>query len=153
MTRSLPAARDEFIKQMNRDTGRTDRPRFLAVLDSIIEWSLARPDLLKFRVEDSRQGVVSFERVGSSVVFWSAHPTRGDAPKLELLPRAAAALAAEDRVAAMETLNAHSRVAMSEDDKLRIGFGALKNVNARTAVFGVMTQLLQVTTPVVAERA
>jgi hypothetical protein len=45
----------------------------------------------------------------------------------------------------MEAINANSREALIENDKLRIGFGALKNVAARTAVFELMDQLLVAT--------
>ena len=62
MARTLPQARDEFIVAMNRDTAGTDRPRLLAVLDALIAWSVARPNLVRFRPEDSTKGVLTFER-------------------------------------------------------------------------------------------
>ena len=37
MTRTLPIARDAFITAMNRDTAGSDRPRYAAVLDALIE--------------------------------------------------------------------------------------------------------------------
>ena len=98
-------------------------------------------------MEESRHrpGVVSFEHVGSNVVFWAASPRRCDVPKLELLPRAARVLSAAERATATDTLNAHSRGTLSADDPLRIGFGALKNLAARAAVLALMDQLLVVT--------
>jgi hypothetical protein len=42
----------------------------------------------------------------------------------------------------MQTLNAHSRAALVEGDRLRIGFGALKNAAAQAAVLALMDQLL-----------
>ena len=68
---------------------------------------------------------------------------RGDGPKLELLPRAASVLPAEQRTAAMDVLNAHSRELLEGDDKLCIGFSAMKNPAARTAIMTLMDQLLE----------
>lgn len=141
MTRSLPLARAEFIKAMSRDTGRTDQPRFVAVLDAMIEWSLKHPQQLRFR-EDTREGVVSFECVDSKMIFWTAHPRRGDVPKLELLPRAASVLSADERETVMNALNAYTRDTLTADDKLRIGFSALKNLTARSAVLALMERQL-----------
>jgi hypothetical protein len=42
----------------------------------------------------------------------------------------------------METLNANSRQVLVEGDRLRIGFGALKNPAAREAVLALMERLL-----------
>ena len=42
----------------------------------------------------------------------------------------------------MQTLNAHSRAVLVEGDRLRIGFGALKNAAAQAAVLALMEQLL-----------
>jgi hypothetical protein len=42
----------------------------------------------------------------------------------------------------METLNAHSRAVLVEGDRLRIGFGALKNAAAQAAVLALMEELL-----------
>ena len=145
MTRTLPLARDEFVSAMHRDTPGTDRPRYLAVLDAMIAWSLARPGKLRFRADETRQGVISFERTDSSVVFWSARPKRGDSPKLELLPRGSRALSPDQRASAVSALNSHSRAVLAADDPLRIGFGALKNTTARKAVLELMDSLLQTT--------
>lgn len=150
MSRTLPVARDEFITAMSRDTVKPERPRFLAVLDAMIAWSVARPNLLKFHVDDSHPGVVSFERVGSKAVFWSASARRSDVPKLELLPRASRALTPEERANVTNALNAHSREELAVGDPLRIGFGALKNEAARTAVLSLMDELLAVTEPATA---
>ena len=86
--------------------------------------------------------MVSFERAGATTVFWSAQATRGAAPKLEIHAPAGGPLTAEERATAMQTLNAHSREVLVEGDRLRIGFGALKNAAALTAVLGLMEQLL-----------
>ncbi len=145
MTRTLPVARDAFITAMNRDTAGTDRPRYTAVLDALIEWSLARPEQLQFRSEESASGVVSFQRVGTNAVFWAVRPMRGSGPKMELLPRAAALLSAEKRAAARDTLNGCSRDGIDEGDRLSITFGPLKNPAARETVFSLMDNLLQTT--------
>jgi hypothetical protein len=44
----------------------------------------------------------------------------------------------------LETLNAHSRAVLVEGDRLRIGFGALKNAAAQSAVLRLMERLLAV---------
>ncbi len=142
ITRTLHSARADFITTMNRDTASTERPRLLAVLDVMIAWSLARPKMLRFRVDETKSCVVSFERIDTSEIFWSAVPARGDAPKLMLIPRAASVLSLEQRADAMDTVNANSRESLTADDKLRIGFGALKNTVAREAVLSMMQRLL-----------
>jgi|SRR5688500_9320314 hypothetical protein len=145
MSSTLPVARDEFITAMNRETVRTERPRFTAVLDAMIAWSLARPDVLRFHEDESHKGVVAFERVDTKVVFWTATPRKRDVPRLQLLPRAARALSADERAAAVSEINAHSREELGADDPLRIGFGALKNNDARAAVLKMMEKLLVTT--------
>ena len=142
MSRTLPLAHQAFVAAIQRDTPGTDLPRLVAVLDALIAWSVARPEHLVFRADEGRNDVVSFERTGSKVVFWSAQVTRGTGPKLEIYPPTGRALSAEDRTTVMETLNLHSRELLVEGDRLRIGFGALKNVAARTAVLDLMDRLL-----------
>ena len=145
MSRTLPVARDAFLTAMRRDTTGSDRPRYVAVLDAMIEWSLARPELLRFRDDESTKGVVSFQRVGSNVVFWAARPMRGRGPKIEFLPRASSVLPSERLEQAREAINACSRATLESDDRLAIGFGAMKNPVAREAVFTLMDELLEVT--------
>jgi hypothetical protein len=142
MTRTLSVAREAFVAAIKRDTPGTELPRLVAVLDALIQWSVARPELLVFRTDDGASPTVSFERVGSKVVFWSARVTRGEGPKLEIYPPTGRGLTAEDRTRVMELLNVHSRDVLVEGDRLRIGFGALKNVAARTAVLALLDELL-----------
>lgn len=142
MTRTLPLAHQAFVAAMQRDKPGTDLPRFVAVLDALIAWSVARPGLLAFRADEGRKDVVSFDRAGSKMVFWSAQVTRGTGPRLEIHAPSGRALSAEERTTVMETLNANSRMVLVEGDRLRIGFGALKNAAARAAVLGLMEQLL-----------
>lgn len=140
--RTLQQAREEFIVAMNRDTEGSDRARLLAVLDALIAWSLARPKQLRFRTTESRMGAVSFEHIDSKEIYWTAQPARGDAPRLALVPRAAQLLSTEQREAAVETLNAHSRLRAASLTQLHIGFGALKNAESRAAVLGLLDTLL-----------
>jgi hypothetical protein len=141
-SRTLPAARQAFVAAIARDTPGTDRPRLVKVLDALIAWSVARPTELAFRTDEKRGDVLAFEHVPTGATFWSAVAVRGAGPKLEIYPPASASQSAEDRAAAIQTLNAHSREVLAEGDRLRIGFGALKNDAARTAVLGLMKQLL-----------
>ena len=142
MSRTLPAARDAFVAAVTRDTPGPDLPRYVAVLDALIAWSVAPPGLLEFRTGEGRKDIVSFARVGSAAVFWSAQVTRGVGPKLELHTPSGRPLSAEERTRVLETLNAHSRAVLVEGDRLRIGFGALKNAAAQHAVLALMEQLL-----------
>ncbi len=143
---ALSAARQDFITALKRDTTPTECPRFLAVLDSFIEWSLARPTHVKFNAEESHDGTIVFSRVGSkNVVMWTASPRKRAMPRLELLPRAARFLPEDDRAAVVATFNAHARDEMSIEEPLRITFGALKNKTARAAVLECMDRLLVVT--------
>jgi hypothetical protein len=142
MSRTLPLAHQAFVAAMQRDKPGTDLPRFVAVLDALIAWSVARPGLLTFRADEGRKDVVSFERAGSKAVFWSAQVTRGTGPRLEIHAPTGRALSAEERTTVMQTLNANSREVLVEGDRLRIGFGALKNAAARAAVLALMEQLL-----------
>jgi hypothetical protein len=144
MSRTLPLAREAFVATIRRDTPGTDLPRLVKVLDALVAWSVARPALLAFRADEGRTDAISFERVGTQVVFWSARVTRGAGPKLEIYPPAGRALSPEERATVLETLNAHSREVLVDGDRLRIGFGALKNEAARTAVLALMQQLLEV---------
>jgi hypothetical protein len=142
MSRTLPLAHQAFVAAIQRDTPGTDLPRFVAVLDALIAWSVARPGLLAFRADEGRKDVVSFERTGSKVVFWSAQVTRGTGPRLEIHAPTGRALTAEERTTVLQTLNANSREVLVRGDRLRIGFGALKNAAARAAVLALMEQLL-----------
>jgi hypothetical protein len=141
MSRTLPAARDAFVAAMKRDTTGTELARLVAVLDALIKWSVARPQKLTFQ-NDSGPGVLAFQCVDSKEVCWSARVTRGDAPKLELYPPTGRSLSPETRAKVVEILNAHTRQALTENERLRIGFGALKNASALGAVTSLLDELL-----------
>jgi hypothetical protein len=142
MPRTLSLAREAFVAAVTQDTPGTDLPRLVAVLDALIAWSVARPAVLEFRADARGKGGVSFARVGSRAAFWSAQVTRGVGPRLEIHLPAGDALDGAQRATVTRTLNAHSRAALVEGDRLRIGFGALKNAAAQSAVLALMEQLL-----------
>ncbi len=142
MERTLPAARDQFVKAIARDTHAVEQPRLVAVLDALIAWSSKHPTLLKFREEEDTPGTIAFERVGSKMIVWSATPRRQDVPRLELVPKSAKSLTAEAREKLTSTLNAHMREPLLPEDRFRIGFSALKNAAALTAVQTAVEELI-----------
>jgi len=144
MSRTLRSARDTFVAAMKRDSTGTELSRLVAVLDALIKWSAARPQKLAFQ-DDSAPGVLAFQCVDSKEVCWSVRTTRGDAPKLEIYPPNGRSLSAETRAKVVETLNAHTRQVLTENDRLRIGFGALKNANALAAVTALLGEILTAT--------
>jgi len=141
MSRTLRSARDTFVAAMKRDSTGTELSRLVAVLDALIKWSVARPQKLVFQ-DDSAPGVLAFQCVDSKEVCWSVRTTRGDAPKLEIYPPNGRSLSAETRAKVVETLNAHTRQVLTENDRLRIGFGALKNANALASVTALLGEIL-----------
>ena len=140
--RSLPVARESFIAAIQRDTPGTDLPRLVAVLDALLAWSAARPDAVAFRATEPARGGIDFERVRDNRVCWSARISRGHAPILEIASPADQSLTAESRAHAIATLNAHTRELRVAGDRLRIGFGALKNSDALAAVLALLDDLL-----------
>jgi hypothetical protein len=142
MSSTLPQAHEAVVAAIRQDTPGTDLPRYIAVLDALIAWSVARPKQLAFHPHEQRSDVIRFIRVGSKAVFWSTQVTRGSGPRLEIHLPPSGPWSAEERAQVMETLNQHMRSALLEGDRLRIGFGALKNVAARTAVLALMERLL-----------
>jgi hypothetical protein len=141
-TRTLPEAREALVAAIGRDTPGPDARRLVKVLDTLIAWSVARAARLTFRTDAKRGDVLSFEIEGTKTVFWSVQVTRGTGPVLEIYPPAGSSLDDEERARVLQTLNAHSRRALAEGDRLRISFGALKNDAARTAVLALMGDLL-----------
>ena len=141
MSRTLPAARDAFVAAMKRDTTGAELSRLVAVLDALIKWSVSRPQTLSLQ-DGTAAGVLAFECVESKEVCWSARVIRGDAPTLELYPPAGRSLSPETRAKVMETINAYARHGLNADDRLRIGFGTLKNPNALAAVTSLLGELL-----------
>jgi hypothetical protein len=141
MARTLTDARDTFVTAMKRETTGTELARLVGVLDALIKWSVARPQKLTFQSE-SGPGVLAFQCVDSKQVCWSARVTRGDAPKLELYPPSGRTLSPETRAKVVEIINAHVRQPLTENERLRIGFGALKNASALAAVTALLGELL-----------
>lgn len=140
--RPLPLAREAFLAAARRDTPGTDLPRYTAVLDALLAWSAARPTQLAFRADAASADAIRFGRAGDAGVFWAARPTRGGAPTLEIAPPTGASLCDASRARVMATLNAHSRAVLTAGDRLRIGFGALKNAAALSAVLALLDDLL-----------
>ncbi|GJG87319.1 hypothetical protein tb265_25000 [Gemmatimonadetes bacterium T265] len=145
--RTLPLAREAFVAAIRRDTPGTDLPRFVAVLDDLLAWSTARPGQLAFRGGAGPADVLRFARAGATAAFWTVRAARGGAPTLEIAVPAGYAGAVENRARATATLNAHARTVLAGDDRLRIGFGALKNEAARTAVLALLDELLAAARP------
>jgi hypothetical protein len=142
MSQSLSIARQAFVAAMQRETSGPDLPRYVAVLDAILAWSAARADGLTFRPGGKRTDVIRFDRANTKETLWSVQVARADAPKLEIHLAAGRPLSAADRASTMQVLNAQSREVLVEGDRLRIGFGALKNAAALAAVLEVMDRLL-----------
>jgi hypothetical protein len=142
MKKELSDARQAFLAAMRRDVTGTDVARYAAVLDALLDWSNARGALLRLRPATARADALRFERAETKEVFWSAQLVRAASPKLEIHLAAGRPLSAEDRARTLEILNAHSRDVLEEGDRLRIGFGALKNAAALAAVLALLDQLL-----------
>jgi hypothetical protein len=150
MPPTLSSAREEFIRHMYRDNVVAERPRLLAVLDAVIAWSAAHSELVRFRPDDNTKGVIRFEEVATNTVFLTATPRRSNSPLLQLLPGGARLLTDEERAEAVSRLNSFTREE-NPAERMHIGFGALKNLEGRAAVFQLMEELLQKVSPVARE--
>ena len=137
----LNAARAIFIDAARRETPGTDLPRYVAVLDALLARTAARADRVVFSPSGPRPGLIRFERVGEKALLWSAQATRDGPPMLEI-HLASSEASSTERAEAMRTLNSYSRVALTKDDRLRIGFGALKNAGALAAILELLGRLL-----------
>jgi hypothetical protein len=76
------------------------------------------------------------------MIVWAASPRRQDVPCLELAPKSSKTLSAEDREKLTNTLNAHMREPLLPEERLRIGFSALKNAAALSAVQSAVEELI-----------
>lgn len=141
MPPTLASAREEFARSLSRDNVASDRPRLLAVLDAVLAWSAAHPELVRFQPDRSSAGTIRFEAVGTHSIFWTATPRRHNVPLLQILPGSSAHLSEVDRADALSRLNAQTREP-NPAQRLQIGFGALKNPAGRAAVFALMEELL-----------
>ena len=142
----VPAALDEirttFIEAMRKETPGTDLPRYVAVLDALLAWAGERSSRLALRPAARRADLIRFDRAGTKASFCSIQAPRAGAPTVEIHLAPSRPSSAEHREEVLRTLNAHSRIALVEGDRLRIGFGALKNAAALAAVLAVMDRLL-----------
>jgi hypothetical protein len=146
-TPGLDAARTTFIEAIRRDTPGTDLPRYVAVLDALLKWTAAHGGRLVPMGAVRRPAAIRFAIAGSKDAFWSAHVVPSSAPMLEIKIPSSQPASEALRADAMRTLNAHSRIALEEGDRLRIGFGALKNATALAAVLELLDRLLTDMTP------
>jgi hypothetical protein len=146
MPPTLSSAREEFIKHMYRDNLAAERPRLIAVLDAVIAWSAAHSDVVRFRPDDNTKGVIRFEDVATSNVFWVVTPRRQNVPLLQLLPGSSRLLTDDERSEIVTRLNAHTREE-NPAGRMHIGFGALKNPAGRAAVLELMDELLEKVQP------
>jgi len=138
---ALVALRAAFLAAVARDTPGSDLPRYTEVLDDLLAWGALRQDRFAACLEPSTAGVISFAPVaGTTGPRWSMRPVRGDAPVVEVLP-APGALQDAQRARVRALFNAHSRAVLGADDRLRIGFGALKNLTARDALLALLDGL------------
>ena len=142
MSQDITEARQAFVTAMQRETPGTDLPRYTAVLDALLKWSASHSSQLRLRAGGVRGDAMRFERSKSKEAFWSVQVVRGTAPKLEIHLPVGRPLSAEDRAHTLQTLNAHSREVLEKNDRLRIGFGALKNAAALAAVLALLDRLL-----------
>jgi hypothetical protein len=141
MSATLSSAREQFLQHMYRDNVVSERPRMLSVLDAVIAWSAEHQDLVRFRPDENASGTITFEATATNTVFWSATPRRGNVPLLQLLPGAGKLLSERERRDAVSRLNACTRD-QNPAGRMQIGFGALKNLDGRAAVFELMDELL-----------
>lgn len=143
LPQSLVALRAGFLAAIARDTPGSDLPRYTEVLDDLLSWGASHGDRVAACLEPTTAGVISFAPVAGTVgPRWSMRVVRGDAPVMELVPAPGAQQEAE-RNRVRELFNAHSRVALGAEDRLRIGFGALKNPTARGAVLALLDGLVE----------
>ena len=141
MPPTLASAREEFIRHMYSHNDASERPRLVAVVDALIAWSEAHPGLVRFRPDDNARGVIRFETVVGSTVFWSASPRRENVPLLQLLPGSSRFISEETKSSIVARLNQHTREE-NPNGHMTIGFGALKNPAGRAAVLELMDELL-----------
>ena len=142
MPATLSSAREEFIRHMYRDNVVAERPRLLAVLDAVIAWSATHSQEVRFRPDENTKGVIRFEEVGTNTVFWAATPRRQNSPLLQLLPGGGRMITDAVKSDAVTRLNAFTREE-NPAERMHIGFGALKNLEGRAAVFQLMDELLE----------
>jgi hypothetical protein len=138
----IATLRAAFLVAVARDTPGSDLERYTVVLDDLLAWAAANPDRVVAMPAAGTPGVIAFAPAsGATGPRWSVRPVRGETPVVELLPAAGDDQeAASTRVRAL--FNAHSRAVLGPDSRPRIGFGALKNPEARAALLALLDELL-----------
>ena len=142
MPPTLASAREAFIRQMYRDNAAAERPRMLAVLDSVIAWSNAKAGKVRFLPDENTKGCIKFEDATSNAVLLMVSPRRENAPLLQLLPGSARLLTEDERTEVVTRLDALTRES-NPFGRMHINFGALKNDTGRAAVFALLDELLE----------
>lgn len=143
MTQALSEFRQTFATTIGRDTSPVELARHMAVLDALLAWAAARSGRLVPRAAGTKGDAVAFDDVTTKVTCCTLRVNRSAGATLEIYPPTGGALSADDAERVAETLNTYSRGSTLErGDRLRIGFGALKNAAAREAILGLLNELL-----------
>ena len=116
--------------------------RFSDALADFINWSLARPQLLRRHDTNTDLKVVSFARRSDDAILWAATPRRGDVARFDILPRALNKLDPALRLEAVELIRSISSETIEDDAPLRIRFLALKNAESRRKVLELLGRIL-----------
>lgn len=143
MNQTLADFRQTFAKTIGRDTSPTELSRHVAVLDAVLAWAAATRRQLVPRAGGVKTDAVFFDHAGAGFALCAVRVSRSAGAVLEICPPTGHALSGDDRATVLATLNDHSRgTALVDGDRLRIGFGALKNTAAREAVLRLLNELL-----------
>ena len=143
MQQIVPEFRQTFATMIGRDTSHTELSRHIAVLDVLLAWAAAPRRRLVPRVSGTKADAVFFDHADARIALFVVRVSRSAGATLEICPTTGRTLSADDLATVLVTLNGCSRgAALVQGDRLRIGFGALKNVAAREAVCGLMAELL-----------
>lgn len=153
MTDELTEFRQSFTRTIGRDTSPTELQRHVAVLDDLLGWSGARGRPVVARPSGAKGDALQIEHVEGRFVLCTIRVSRSAGATLEIRPPTGRDLSEADRERVLSTLNRFSRgEPLEAGDRLRIGFGALKNAEARKAVLALMDDLLAQVAPAHAAR-
>lgn len=153
MTDDLTDFRQCFARTIGRDTSPTELQRHVAVLEDLLGWCTARGRPLVARAAGTKGDALQVEHVDGRFVLCAIRVSRSAGGTLEIRPPTGRDLSESDRERVLATLNRFSRgEPLEPGDRLRIGFGALKNGAARTAVLELLDDLLAQATPAHAAR-
>lgn len=143
MSDALTEFRKTFTTTIGRDTSPAELARHVAVLDDLLKWCEAPKRQLAPRPTGGKTDVLQFEHTEGRFVACTIRVSRSAGGTLEVYPPTGRDLSEVDLDRVLATLNEYSRgEPLVAGDKLRIGFGALKNATARKAVLALMDELL-----------